>query len=105
MQHQLALLAAEGTVYQNGSLRRVPIVNVMRGELEVPLALARVRIERRNRTTEQMVTFANISVEIGGRIAGAQAESIGLRGMSAGHQGRSDTSAPTLPFATVIDTL
>src|SRR5262245_2963393 len=74
----------------------------MRCELEVPLALASFGIERNDRAAKQIVTLADIAVEIRAGIADAPVEGIRFRIVSAGHPGRSTTSTPAVTFPSVI---
>ena len=79
MQHELARLAAEHRVHQHGRLRRVPIVQIVWGELVVPLQLSGNRFERYHRSCVEIVALALIAVIVGAGIAGRPIEQLGLR--------------------------
>src|SRR5690349_11778054 len=63
--HQLAGLAAPVVVDQDGHLHRIPIVDVVRDELEIPFQLAGVCIERDGAIGVKVVSFSGISIPIG----------------------------------------
>ena len=81
---QLAGLAVDHRVDQDRRLRRVPVVHVVRGGLEVPRHLAGVDVDRDQRAREQVVPLAASLREGRRRIAGAEDVQLGLRIVDAG---------------------
>ena len=70
--HRLARLAADGDVREHGNLIGIPIMRVVRGELEVPFQCAGVRVQRQERSRIQVVALAVPAVEVGIRVARPQ---------------------------------
>ncbi len=65
------LRAADRKVGQDRVLGRIPIVVVVRTELEMPGELARARVQRNHAVREQIVAGTYVGVEIRSRIADA----------------------------------
>ena len=87
VEQQLARLAAERGVDEHRRLGRVPVVQVVRRELEVPLQLAGVRIEREDRVRVEVVALALVAVVVGTRIAGRPVEQARFGIVGAGQPG------------------
>ena len=87
--HDLARLAGDREVGEHRNLVRVPVVRVVRRELEVPLQRAGVGVERDERARVEVVALAIVAVEIGVRIAGAPVDEVAARD----RRSRSATSA------------
>ena len=68
--HQLARPAVDRRVEQHRHLVRVPIVHIVRRELEVPLDLSVVGVEREQRTGVEIVARPHVAVVVGPGIAG-----------------------------------
>ena len=90
--HDLARLAVDRQIAEHRHLRRVPVVDVVRGELVVPLQLAGVRVERDERRGEEVVAFAIGAVVVGARVAGAIEDEILLGIVGPGHPDRSSAA-------------
>ena len=93
-EHQLALLAAERRVGQHRDLRRIPVVDVVRRELEVPLQLAGVGVEGHHRVGVEVVALPHRAVVVRAGVAGAPVQEVQLRVVGAGHPGRRPAGAP-----------
>ena len=78
MQEQLSLLPAIRGVDEDIGLIRIPIANIVRRELVVPLQFSCGRIEREHTVGEQIVAAALAIIGIRPRIAGGPVERIGL---------------------------
>ena len=78
MQKQLSRLSAIRGVDEDIGLIRIPIANIVRRELVVPLQFSGGRIEREDTVGEQIVAAALAIVGIRPRIAGGPVERIGL---------------------------
>ena len=78
MQQELSLLTAIRSVDENVGLIRIPIANIVRRELVVPLQFSSGRIEGEDTVGEQIVAAALAIVGIRPRIAGGPVERIGL---------------------------
>ena len=78
MQKQLSLLSAIRGVDEDIGLGRIPIANIVRRELVVPLQFSGGRIEREDTVGEQIVAAALAIIGIRPRIAGGPVERIGL---------------------------
>src|SRR5260370_4382090 len=81
-------------VNQNWNLNGVPIVGVVRNELEVPFEGARVRVQRDRRIRVEIVARPNIRVPVGRRIADTPEDKIQFRVIGSGHPRR---AAPVFP--------
>src|SRR5215471_15126406 len=77
-------------------------MDVMRGELKMPPALARVRVECDHRTTEKVITFAHLAIEIRPRIADAPIQGVRLGIICAGHPGGRPAAAPAIPLPGIV---
>src|SRR5206468_7586403 len=78
MQQELSLLPTKPTGDEDIWLGRIPIVNIVRRELVVPLQCAGGRIEREDTVGEQIVAAALAIIGVRPRIAGGPVERIGL---------------------------
>ena len=78
MQKELARLPAIGRVDEDIRLLRIPIANIVRRELVVPLEFSRGGIQREDTVGEQIVAAALAIIGIRPRIAGSPVEGIGL---------------------------
>src|SRR5207302_8025504 len=79
MQYHLAHLAAELHVDQDGPALGVPIVRVVRRELEVPLPLPCIEIQGDERTGVEVVALSGDTDEVGPRVACGPVERVQLR--------------------------
>src|SRR6202011_1769793 len=70
------LAAAHCKVHQDGITDGVPIMSVMRRELEVPLELARVGIERNHAAGIEIIAGPHIAIHVRTGIAGAPVDEI-----------------------------
>ena len=61
-------LAALASVYfrvkQHGSVRRIPIMRVVRRELKMPAELARLAVQRHERATVKIVSLSHVTIPI-----------------------------------------
>ena len=67
---QLARLTVELGIHQHGCLRGIPIVQIVRGELEIPAQLAGSCLQRHHGTGVEVVALALVAVVVGTWIAG-----------------------------------
>ena len=67
VQQQFARLALEHAVHQDHVFGGIPVVGIVGRELVMPLAAARIRIERDHRTRKQVVALAHVRVACRGR--------------------------------------
>jgi hypothetical protein len=72
LQQQFSRTAAELRVHQDQRLIGIPIVQIMRRELEMPFLLACLRIERENGIRVEVVAFTFVSVVVGAGLPVAQ---------------------------------
>ena len=72
------LAPAHGGVQQHGDLGGIPIVNVVRGELEVPLQLPRGCVQRHQRAGIQVISRPHVPVPIRPWIAHAPVKKVQL---------------------------
>ena len=86
-------LTGDGEVAQHGHLRRVPVMNVMRGELVIPLKRASVGIERQQGTGIKVVAGAIVAPVVRVGISGAVVDQV-QRGVV--RPRRPDGAAPLL---------
>src|SRR5262249_61802553 len=68
-----------------GNVRRVPVVYVVRRELEVPLQFSSVRVDGEQRARVEVVAGAIVAVVIRIGIAGAVVQQVEIRIVAAGH--------------------
>ena len=95
-EHQLPLFAVERCVGQNRNLGRVPVVDVVRCELEVPLHLPGVGVERHHRVGVEVVAHAHGAVVVGSWVSSAPVDQIQLGVVGAGHPGGRPAPAPRI---------
>ena len=88
-QHRLPRLAVDGEVGQHGHLRRIPVVDVVRRELKMPLDLAGVGIERDHRRGVEVVSLAHGAEIVGARVARSVEHEVLFGIVGAGHPDRS----------------
>src|SRR5207245_1764470 len=81
-----------------GSLRRVPVVHVVRRVLEVPFLRAGIRIESDQAVRIEIVALAHIAVPVGSRIPRTPVDGVALRIVSARHPGGGGPGFPALAF-------
>ena len=88
LQHELSRPALEHRVDEDGRLLRVPVPQIMRGELIMPAQLSRPGLEREERIGVQVVALplAAVSVRVG--IAGRPEQRIGLGVVGSGQPRR-----------------
>ena len=79
LRNQLALLPVDLVVDEHGRLRRVPVVRIVRGGLEMPDHLARVGIHRDDRPGEEVVSRPILVRDDGLGIAGRDVDVVELR--------------------------
>ena len=84
VQHQFARLALPGRVHQHGGLGGIPIPQIVRGELVMPLELAGFAVERQDAVGIQIIAGARIAVVLLARIAGGPVDGIELGVVAAG---------------------
>ena len=77
--HHLVRLPCDGEVAEHRDLRRIPVVNVVRGELVMPLEHAGVGIERQERAGVQIVALSIVAIVIRIRVAGAVVDEVQRR--------------------------
>ena len=99
---QLARFAVKAPVDQHHVLVRVPVVRVVRRELEVPPALARRRIERDHGAGEQVVALAYRAVVERTRVADRPIQQIQLRVVRTGQPGRATAELPRIAGPRVV---
>ena len=85
LDQQLAWLPLPGGVDQHRRLLRIPVVDVVRRELEIPAQLPGLRFEREHRVGVEIVALPLVAVVIEPRVAGRPVHEIELRIVSAGH--------------------
>ena len=72
----------------------VVVPDVVRRELEVPLHLARIRVQGQHRVGVQVVALAHVAVPVRRGVARRPVEQVGLRVVRAGHPGRGAAVLP-----------
>ena len=77
-QHQFGRLAVPVHIDQHGNLNRVVVVGVVRGELEVPLQLAGVRVESNDRIRVEIVARTLVGIPVRSRVPHAPVHQIEL---------------------------
>ena len=85
---ELALLSANGSFDQYRRLIAVPVVHVVRRELEPPLHFSGFRIEGKHRARIEIVAEPHRAVVVRSGISGSPEESVGVHVESPGHPGR-----------------
>ena len=88
LQHQLARAALPIRIDQHGHFLCIPVVNVVRRELVIPLELTGLCFQRQDRIAIQVVAFAIIAIVVGAGVAGSPVHKVKLRIVSAGHPRR-----------------
>ena len=78
VQHQCRILPWNLASDQHRRFGGVPIVRVVRRELEIPLQLSRLRIERQDAARVKIVARAHGTVVVGRRIAGGPEQRVGI---------------------------
>src|SRR5207249_2179358 len=81
---------------QNGHVRGIPIVQIVRGELKVPAEAAGGGVERDDGTGIQIVALTGVAVVIGSWIAGAPVNEVQLRIVGTGDPRGRAAGLPTL---------
>src|SRR5437879_2274125 len=79
LRQEFAFAAAELRIKEHQRFVGIPIVNVMRRELEIPLHLSVVWIERENRASVEIVALSLVPIPIRCRIARAPIQKIQVR--------------------------
>ena len=87
MQEQLARLSVPVCIHQHRSLNGVPIPDVVRRVLEVPLELASLGVQREVGVGIQIVAEALIAVEVRPGVSGRPVDGAGLGIVSPRHPG------------------
>src|SRR5262249_3901135 len=82
--HNLACLPAKGQIAEHRDLRRIPVMNVVRGELVIPFELAGIGIDRQQRASVQIVALPIVAIIIRVRISRAVVHEIQRRVICAG---------------------
>ncbi len=90
----LALAVIEFCVQQDRDLVRVPVMGIVRRELEVPLQGAGFGVERDHGAGIQVVAGPDVAVPVGRRIADRPVEEVELRVERTGQPGRTATGLP-----------
>src|SRR5262249_1070734 len=93
VQQQLAHAAVKGHVDQHGPALRVPVMRVVRCELEMPFELSGLEIERDNRAGVKIVAAPSASVEIRPGISGGPVEQVQIR-----IEGSAEPGSPATPL-------
>ena len=88
LQQQLPRAAAVRRIHQHGRFGGIPIVQIVRRELVVPLQLAGRGIERQHGIGIQIVALALVAVEIRTGIADGPEQRVGFGIVGAGEPGR-----------------
>src|SRR5439155_12401546 len=78
MQEEFPILAGESGVHQNDRRGRIPVVDIVRGELVMPFQSAACRVEGQEAIRVQVITAAFAIVRIGIWISGGPEERIGF---------------------------
>src|SRR5262249_21721787 len=99
---QLALLAAPGAIDQNRNLAGVPVVHVVRGELEVPLDLACGRVEGKETARVKIVARPHVPVPLGARFPGSPVEEVHPGVVGAGPPRRAGAGLPAVAAPRVM---
>src|SRR5262249_55505303 len=76
LQQQLASLPLPLRIDEYGGLLRIPIVDIVRCELKIPLELAGPGFERQNRVTVKVVALSVVAVVVKAGIAGRPVDEI-----------------------------
>ena len=84
-----AKLATDGQIGLHRDVRRVPIVDIVRRELVVPLQLAGIGVKSHERTRVEIVSFAIVAIVVGIGIAGAVVNKVERRIVAPRHPGGS----------------
>jgi hypothetical protein len=77
-------------------------MRIVGGELVMPLAPAGVGIESDHGTGEEVVTFANIAVDVGARVAHGPEQRVQLGIEGAGEPGGAAPLLPTIAVPSVV---
>src|SRR5579872_2269720 len=91
---ELAWLPAPFCIHQHGNLRGIPIVHVMRHELEIPFQFAGVRVESDRAIRVQVVTPPRVAVPIGRGVSRAPNDKVLLHIERSCHPCRSPACLP-----------
>src|SRR6185437_10577303 len=94
---QLARLALPGRIDQNRNLRGIVVVQIMRGELEVPHQLAVVWIERQHGVAVEVVTIAFTAVTARSGISGGPVQQVQRRIVGSREPCRHAAGLPGVP--------
>jgi len=81
----------ERRIHQDRRLHGVPIMQVMRCELEMPAQFAGLQVDRQNAISVEIVAFTDVAVRIGKWIAGGPVQQSVLRIIGAGQPSGSAT--------------
>ncbi len=84
LNEQLSPLSSERRVDEHRNLDCIPVVHIVRRELEIPLQLAGIGIERNHAFGIEVVTFPYFAIEIGRGIADSPVNKIQFRVVAAG---------------------
>src|SRR5262249_56408707 len=98
---KLARAAADRRVEEDRDLVRVPVVHVVRRELEVPRDPAVYGIQREQRTGVEVVAGADVAVPVGTWIAGAPVDEIERGVVGTGQPRRAAAVLPAVPAPAV----
>ena len=95
-QHRPARPVRHLDIGEHRDLDRVPVMHVVRRELEIPPHLARVAIEGQDRVGVQVVAQPHLAAVVGAGVAGAPVDEVQLRIVRAGDPGRRPARAPRI---------
>src|SRR2546421_7006870 len=98
VQDQFAGLALPVRVYQNRRFRGVPVPEIVRSELVIPLELAGLAVQRQKAIGVEIVSDAMVSVVLLARIAGRPIYDIELGVIAAGEPGGRAAVVDVLAF-------
>ena len=104
-EHRFARPALELDVGEHRNLRRVVVELVVRRELEMPLELTGVGVERDDRFAVEVVAGAAIAVPVGTRIADAPVGQIEIGIVGAGHPDRAAAGLPRIAGPRLVSAL
>src|ERR1044071_229330 len=94
-------LAAAG-IDQHRHVGRIPVVDIVRSELEMPAELAGIGIQSDQRAGGEIVTLAAIAIVVGAGIAGAPVDQIESRVVGAGDPSGRATGFPAIALPGVM---
>ena len=103
--HGLALPPAHRRIEQHRNFGRVPIVGVMRSELEMPLQLARIGVKCHQRAGIEIVARPYVTVPIGSGVPHAPVDQVGFRIVGAGDPCGASPGLPVVALPCIVSGL